>query len=80
MSIVLKTLRAAKSKAIVTDVAIQLLITLAISSKAKEVFSWFGGFEHYKLVRHVPENVFSCRGLLGSVHDGGEFRPLEAVW
>lgn len=79
MSLVLKTLRAAKSKVIEPKVFFLLTTTLPFSSEPEEVLSWSVGFEHHKHDRHVPESLLPHRGLLYCICNCGERWPMDHV-
>ena len=79
MSLVLKTLRAAKSKVIESKIFILLTAALPSSSKPTQILSWSVGFEYHKLDRHVPEGLFSHWGLLYCICDCGELWPMETL-
>ena len=79
MSLVLKILRAAKSKVIEPKVFFLLITALPSSSEPEEVLSWSVGFEHHKLDRHVPESLLPHRGLLYCICNCGERWPMDHV-
>lgn len=79
MSLVLKTLRAAKCKAIEPKALFLLLTSLPSCSESGEVLSWSVGFEPHKPGRHVPESLLPYRGLLYCICNCGERRLVEIV-
>jgi hypothetical protein len=79
MSLVLKTLRAAKSKVIEPKVFFLLITALPFSSEPEEVLSWSVGFERHQLDRHVPESLLPYRGLLYCICNCGDLWPMENV-
>lgn len=79
MSLVLKTLRAAKSKVIEPKVFLLANNRAPFSSEPEEVLPWSVGFEHHKLGRHVPESLLPHRGLLYCICNCGDLCPMEHV-
>lgn len=79
MSLVLKTLRAAKSNVIEPKNLLLLINALRFSSGPEEVLSWSVRFEPLKYDRHVPEGLLSHRRLLYCISNCGELWPMENV-
>lgn len=79
MSLVLKTLRVAKSKVIEPKVFFLLITALPFSSEPEEVLSWSVGFEHHKHERDVPESLLPHRGLLYYICNCGGLWPMDYV-
>lgn len=79
MTLVLKTLKAAKSKVIDPKVFLLLMIAPLVSSEPEEVLFWSGRFEHHLHDRNVPESLLPRGGLLYCISNCGERWPMDHV-
>lgn len=78
-SLVLKTLRAAKSNVVDPGGIVLLLTALLFRSEPEQVLSWFVGLGPYQHDRDVPESLLPHRGLLYCICNCGALWPMENI-